>query len=154
MLEQLKFLLPLVILAATGLITATRLQSKVHELSNSLESLRKELNRRDTYVEVVELKSEVRQLQANVKSLWSTMNTARNRNDDRFNQLREKLNGGNKWTTASVWSANARNASAVKENDSSILYRTNTSIPPKPTLRSTKQPFFTFNGSVSGWCLW
>ena len=96
MLEQLKFLLPLVILAATGLITATRLQSKVHELSNSLESLRKELNRRDTYVEVVELKSEVRQLQANVKSLWSTMNTARNRNDDRFNQLREKLNGGNK----------------------------------------------------------
>ena len=93
---QIKFLLPLIILAATGLITATRLQSKVNELSTSLESLRKELNRRDTYVATVELGSEVKQLQSNVKALWQASNTARNRNDDRFNALREKMNGGHK----------------------------------------------------------
>ena len=63
------------------LVVAIRLESEVRSLRKDLDSQSRELNRRDTYVETVKLRTEVDQNSKQVSALWDMVNKLR----DRFN---------------------------------------------------------------------
>ena len=63
---------------------AVRLESEVRALRKDLDNIKKELERRDTYVETVKLRAEVDMVNKNVSALWEFTN-----------KLRDKFNG--KW---------------------------------------------------------
>ena len=65
-----------------AIITAVRLESEVKAIRKDLDTLTKEINRRDTYVETVKQRSELDVLNKQVSSLWEFVN-----------KLRDKLNG-------------------------------------------------------------
>tara|TARA_Y100000817_G_C16854078_1_gene543276 strand:+ start:703 stop:894 length:192 start_codon:yes stop_codon:yes gene_type:complete len=61
---------------------AVRLESEVRALRKDLDNIKKELERRDTYVETVKLRAEVDMVNKNVSALWEFTN-----------KLRDKFNG-------------------------------------------------------------
>tara|TARA_Y100001963_G_scaffold21141_1_gene27218 strand:+ start:713 stop:964 length:252 start_codon:yes stop_codon:yes gene_type:complete len=65
-----------------AIIIAVRLESEVKAIRKDLDTLTKEINRRDTYVETVKQRSELDVLNKQVSSLWEFVN-----------KLRDKLNG-------------------------------------------------------------
>tara|TARA_R100001143_G_C3301867_1_gene105988 strand:- start:46 stop:294 length:249 start_codon:yes stop_codon:yes gene_type:complete len=70
------------ILFAIGvIIMAVRLESEVKSIRKDLNHLTKEIERRDSYVEVVKLRTEVDQNSKQVSALWQMANNLR----DRFN---------------------------------------------------------------------
>ena len=70
------------ILFAIGvIIMAVRLESEVKSIRKDLNHLTKEIERRDSYVEVVKLRTEVDQNSKQVSALWEMANNLR----DRFN---------------------------------------------------------------------
>lgn len=64
------------------IVMAVRLESEVRALRKDLDNIKKELERRDTYVETVKLRAEVDMINKNVSALW-----------DFTNKLRDKFNG-------------------------------------------------------------
>ena len=74
-----------IVFLIAAIIVAVRLESEVKGLRKDLDGLTKELNRRDTYVETVKQRSEIDIMAKQVSSLWSFVNT-----------LRDKLNGSKK----------------------------------------------------------
>jgi predicted nucleic acid-binding Zn-ribbon protein len=60
---------------------AVRLESEVKSIRKDLNHLTKEIERRDSYVEVVKLRTEVDQNSKQVSALWQMANNLR----DRFN---------------------------------------------------------------------
>ena len=66
-----------------AIIIAVRLESEVKAIRKDLDTLTKEINRRDTYVETVKLRAEVDVLNKQVSSLW-----------DFCNKLRDKFTNG------------------------------------------------------------
>ena len=70
------------ILFAIGvIIMAVRLESEVKSIRKDLNHLTKAIERRDSYVEVVKLRTEVDQNSKQVSALWQMANNLR----DRFN---------------------------------------------------------------------
>ena len=70
------------ILFAIGvIIMAVRLESEVKSIRKDLNHLTKEIERRDSYVEVVKLRTEVDLNSKQVSALWQMANNLR----DRFN---------------------------------------------------------------------
>ena len=70
------------ILFAIGvIIMAVRLESEVKSIRKDLNHLTKEIERRDSYVEVVKLRTEVDQNSKQVSALWEMANKLR----DKFN---------------------------------------------------------------------
>ena len=65
------------------LIVAIRLESEVRSLRKDLDQIKKDLDRRDTYVETVKLRAEVDMQSKQISSLWEFTN-----------KLRDKFNGG------------------------------------------------------------
>ena len=65
-----------------AIIIAVRLESEVKAIRKDLDTLTKEINRRDTYVETVKQRSELDVLNKQVSSLWEFVN-----------KLRDKFNG-------------------------------------------------------------
>ncbi|MAT13240.1 MAG: hypothetical protein CMM02_19760 [Rhodopirellula sp.] len=66
-----------------ALIVAIRLESEVRSLRKDLDQIKKDLDRRDTYVETVKLRAEVDMQSKQISSLWEFTN-----------KLRDKFNGG------------------------------------------------------------
>ena len=64
------------------IVMAVRLESEVRALRKDLDNIKKELERRDTYVETVKLRAEVDMVNKNVSALWEFTN-----------KLRDKFNG-------------------------------------------------------------
>mgnify|MGYP001038904264 CR=1 FL=1 len=62
-----------------AIIVAVRLESEVKSLRKDLDSITKELTRRDTYVETVKQRSEIDVLNKQVSTLWDFVNDLRNR---------------------------------------------------------------------------
>lgn len=56
------------------LVAAVKLNSKVQMLRRDVDTLDKDIKRRDTYVETVKLRAEVDQLNKNVSALWEQIN--------------------------------------------------------------------------------
>ena len=65
-----------------AIIIAVRFESEVKAIRKDLDTLTKEINRRDTYVETVKQRSELDVLNKQVSSLWEFVN-----------KLRDKFNG-------------------------------------------------------------
>ena len=65
------------------IVMAVRLESEVRSIRKDFNHLNKELERRDTYVETVKLRTEVDQNSKQVSALW-----------DMVNKLRDRVNGG------------------------------------------------------------
>ena len=70
-----------IIFAIGFIIVAVRLESEVKSIRKDLDHLTKEIERRDSYVEVVKLRTEVDQNSKQVSALWQMANNLR----DRFN---------------------------------------------------------------------
>ena len=56
------------------LVAAVKLNSMVQMLRRDVDTLDKDIKRRDTYVETVKLRAEVDQLNKNVSALWEQIN--------------------------------------------------------------------------------
>jgi uncharacterized protein YoxC len=63
-------------------VVGVKLTAQVHSLQKDLDTLTRDLNRRDTYVETVKLRTEIDSLKKEVTGLWSFCD-----------KLRDKLNG-------------------------------------------------------------
>jgi hypothetical protein len=63
----------------TAIIVAVRLESEVRSLRKDLNSLEKESERRDVYVETVKQQSEIDILKKQVSALWDFVNSLRDR---------------------------------------------------------------------------
>ena len=70
-----------IVFALGVIIMAVRLESEVRSIRKDFNHLTKELERRDTYVETVKLRTEVDQNSKQVSALWQMVNSLR----DRFN---------------------------------------------------------------------
>ena len=70
-----------IVFAIGFIIVAVRLESEVKSIRKDLNHLTKEIERRDSYVEVVKLRTEVDQNSKQVSALWEMANNLR----DRFN---------------------------------------------------------------------
>jgi uncharacterized protein YoxC len=70
-----------IVFAIGFIIVAVRLESEVKSIRKDLNHLTKEIERRDSYVEVVKLRTEVDQNSKQVSALWQMANNLR----DRFN---------------------------------------------------------------------
>ena len=100
----LKTLIPLALTAIGGLIAIVRLQSKVAENSTQLDMRLKEGGRVEKESEVtVTLVAKMEQAERNVTGLWnandqmlSKLERHRDRLDERYISLRDKINGGTK----------------------------------------------------------
>ena len=56
------------------LVAAVKLNSLVQILRRDVDTLDKDIKRRDTYVETVKLRAEVDQLNKNISALWEHLN--------------------------------------------------------------------------------
>ena len=100
----LKTLIPLALTAIGGLIAIVRLQSKVAENSKQLDMLLKDVGRLEKESEgTVTLVAKMEQAERNVTGLWnandqmlSKLERHRDRLDERYISLRDKINGGTK----------------------------------------------------------
>ena len=100
----LKTLIPLALTAIGGLIAIVRLQSKVAENSKQLDMLLKDVGRLEKESEVtVTLVAKMEQAERNVTGLrnanhqmLSKLERHRDRLDERYISLRDKINGGTK----------------------------------------------------------
>lgn len=63
-----------------ALVAAVKMNSLVQILRRDVDTLDKDLKRRDTYVETVKLRAEVDQLNKNVSALWDHLNKIKDRN--------------------------------------------------------------------------
>ena len=70
-----------IVFAIGFIIVAVRLEYEVKSIRKDLNHLTKEIERRDSYVEVVKLRTEVDQNSKQVSALWQMANNLR----DRFN---------------------------------------------------------------------
>jgi len=70
-----------IVFAIGFIIVAVRLESEVKSIRKDLNHLTKEIERRDSYVEVVKLRTEVDLNSKQVSALWQMINNLR----DRFN---------------------------------------------------------------------
>ena len=61
------------------IVMAVRLESEVRALRKDLDNIKKELERRDTYVETVRLRAEVDVLNKQISGLWDFANSLRDR---------------------------------------------------------------------------
>jgi uncharacterized protein YoxC len=68
-----------IIFAIGFIIVAVRLESEVKSIRKDLDHLTKEIERRDSYVEVVKLRTEVDLNSKQVSALWQMVNSLRNR---------------------------------------------------------------------------
>ena len=68
-----------IIFAIGFIIVAVRLESEVKSIRKDLDHLTKESERRDSYVEVVKLRTEVDLNSKQVSALWQMVNSLRNR---------------------------------------------------------------------------
>ena len=68
-----------IIFVVGALVVAVKLHVEVGSLRKDLDSLQKDLNRRDTYVETVKLRAEVDVLKKQVSALWEFCNNLRDR---------------------------------------------------------------------------
>ena len=68
-----------VLFLITTIIVAVRLESEVRSLRKDLNSLEKESERRDVYVETVKQQSEIDILKKQVSALWDFVNGLRDR---------------------------------------------------------------------------
>ena len=75
-----------ILIIGAAIIVATRLREQVNEARRDIDALTDQLNKRDTYVETVRLRSQfvahVANLEKQVSALW-----------DFCNQLRDRHNG-------------------------------------------------------------
>ena len=53
-----------------GIVTAVKLKQETHELRKDVD----DINRRDTYTEVVKLRAEMDTVSRNIASLWNQIN--------------------------------------------------------------------------------
>jgi|TARA_R100000988_G_scaffold28667_2_gene14709 cell division protein FtsB len=63
------------------LVAAVKLNSLVQILRRDVDTLDKDIKRRDTYVETVKLRAEVDQLNKNISALWEHLNKLKDRNN-------------------------------------------------------------------------
>ena len=63
------------------LVAAVKLNSLVQILRRDVDTLDKDIKRRDTYVEPVKLRAEVDQLNKNISALWEHLNKLKDRNN-------------------------------------------------------------------------
>jgi hypothetical protein len=68
-----------IIFVIGAVIVAVRLESEVRSLRKDLNSLEKESERRDVYVETVKQQSEIDILKKQVSALWDFVNRLRDR---------------------------------------------------------------------------
>jgi len=68
-----------VLFLITAIIVAVRLESEVRSLRKDLNSLEKESERRDVYVETVKQQSEIDILKKQIGALWDFSNRLRDR---------------------------------------------------------------------------
>tara|TARA_R100000458_G_C8235521_1_gene215985 strand:- start:297 stop:623 length:327 start_codon:yes stop_codon:yes gene_type:complete len=103
--SDLKSLLPILVLALTGLIALVKLSARVVELEKDLSQLMKNLEQRDTYTQHVKLDAKVNAIEkhsnSNISSLWdahektlSKFDAVLEKIDQKYQSLREKINGG------------------------------------------------------------
>ena len=63
------------------MVAAVKLNSLVQILRRDVDTLDKDIKRRDTYVETVKLRAEVDQLNKNISALWEHLNKLKDRNN-------------------------------------------------------------------------
>ena len=63
------------------LVAAVKLNSLVQILRRDVDTLDKDIKRRDTYVETVKLRAEVDQLNKNISALWEHLNKLNDRSN-------------------------------------------------------------------------
>ena len=63
-----------IIVLLGALVAAVKMNSLLQILRRDVDTLDKDIKRRDTYVETVKLRAEVDQLNKNVSSLWEQIN--------------------------------------------------------------------------------
>jgi|TARA_R110002020_G_scaffold30139_2_gene94803 polyhydroxyalkanoate synthesis regulator phasin len=63
------------------LVAAVKLNSLVQILRRDVDTLDKDIKRRDTYVETVKLRAEVDQLNKNISALWEHLNKLKDRSN-------------------------------------------------------------------------
>jgi cell division protein FtsB len=63
------------------LVAAVKLNSLVQILRRDVDTLDKDIKRRDTYVETVKLRAEVDQLNKNISALWEHLNKLKDKNN-------------------------------------------------------------------------
>ena len=63
------------------LVAAVKLNSLVQILRRDVDTLDRDIKRRDTYVETVKLRAEVDQNSKNISSLWDALNKFRDKNN-------------------------------------------------------------------------
>jgi hypothetical protein len=102
----LKSLIPLLLASIAGLIALVRLQSRSAENSKQLDMLTKDVSRLEKEsTTTVTLVAKMEMSERNYSELWAKydaldksmtdkMERHRDRLDDRFNDLRDKINGG------------------------------------------------------------
>tara|TARA_R100001443_G_scaffold115728_1_gene134176 strand:+ start:575 stop:895 length:321 start_codon:yes stop_codon:yes gene_type:complete len=100
----LKTLVPLALTAIAGLIAIVRLQSRAAENSKQLDMLLKDVARLESdQVHTTTLLAKMEQAERNVTQLWAAndamlakLERHRDRLDERYISLRDKINGGAK----------------------------------------------------------
>ncbi len=63
------------------MVAAVKLNSLVQLLRRDVDTLDKDIKRRDTYVETVKLRAEVDQLNKNISALWEHLNKLKDKNN-------------------------------------------------------------------------
>jgi|TARA_R100001163_G_C4938170_1_gene111183 cell division protein FtsB len=63
-----------IIVLLGAIVAAVKMNSLLQILRRDVDTLDKDIKRRDTYVETVKLRAEVDQLNKNVSSLWEQIN--------------------------------------------------------------------------------
>ena len=106
--DGLKTFLPIAILALTGLVALVKVKGRADQTYQDMVGARKDLDRlekeaADWSRTTVQLSARLDQAEKNITSLWSAnesllkkQDSARDRLDDRFIALRDKLNGNKK----------------------------------------------------------
>ena len=106
--DGLKTFLPIAVLALTGLIALVKVKGRADQTYQDMIGARKDLDRlekeaADWSRTTVQLSARLDQAEKNITSLWTAnsnllakQDSARDRLDDRFIALRDKLNGDKK----------------------------------------------------------